>query len=126
MLMYVVMVMAALIVAALFSALDLVPEPAHHPGDMFAGIHLDYKLVLNVIATALFVSLMWLTARRGAVDPVCGMTVDRARARERGLTAERDGHTHYFCSAGCLATFTGAGAPAAEAHASAPDHHGCH
>ena len=33
-----------------------------------------------------------------AVDPVCGMTVDPHTAKHR---AEHQGHTYYFCSAGC-------------------------
>ena len=36
------------------------------------------------------------------IDPVCGMTVDVADARYRSV---HDGHTYYFCSAGCLASF---------------------
>jgi len=38
-----------------------------------------------------------------AVDPVCGMTVDPARAAGR---VEYDGTTYYFCSKGCVAKFT--------------------
>ncbi|MEZ5319138.1 MAG: XdhC family protein [Vicinamibacterales bacterium] len=37
-----------------------------------------------------------------AIDPVCGMTVDRARAKHR---AEVDGVTYFFCCAGCRARF---------------------
>lgn len=37
-----------------------------------------------------------------AVDPVCGMTVDRANAP---ATREHDGKTYYFCMAGCATTF---------------------
>ncbi|HEV8631213.1 MAG TPA: XdhC family protein [Thermoanaerobaculia bacterium] len=37
-----------------------------------------------------------------AVDPVCGMTVDMARARHR---AEWQGETYYFCCAGCRNKF---------------------
>ena len=35
-------------------------------------------------------------------DPVCGMTVDPAKAAG---TAEHQGHTYYFCGKGCLAKF---------------------
>src|SRR5215470_475905 len=38
-----------------------------------------------------------------AVDPVCGMTVDPARAAGR---VEHEGTTYYFCSKGCAAKFT--------------------
>ncbi len=40
-----------------------------------------------------------------AVDPVCGMEVDRQKARAGGLTASHEGHTHYFCSASCKKAF---------------------
>ncbi|HET9691321.1 MAG TPA: permease [Acidimicrobiales bacterium] len=38
----------------------------------------------------------------GAVDPVCGMTVDPARA---GARRETDGEVTYFCCAGCAEAF---------------------
>ena len=38
-----------------------------------------------------------------ATDPVCGMTVKTADARNK---AQHDGHTYYFCSPRCLAKFT--------------------
>src|SRR5206468_1612558 len=38
-----------------------------------------------------------------AVDPVCGMTVDPARAAGH---IEHEGTTYYFCSKGCAAKFT--------------------
>src|SRR5215213_3466914 len=36
-----------------------------------------------------------------AIDPICGMTVDE----RSGLSAERDGHTFYFCSEHCRRKF---------------------
>ena len=42
-------------------------------------------------------------ARHEEIDPVCGMTVDVAEARYR---TSHEGRTYYFCSAGCLASFT--------------------
>jgi len=53
--------------------------------------------VLNALATVIFVTLIWLTHRRGATDPVCGMTVDREKAVRLGAGSE----TVYFCSAHC-------------------------
>src|SRR5687767_9911777 len=47
------------------------------------------------------------------VDPVCGMTVDPAKAAG---VSERDGVTYYFCSAGCKTKFD-AGTAAAHAPA---------
>ena len=41
--------------------------------------------------------------RHEEIDPVCGMTVDVADARFRTV---HDARTYYFCSAGCLASFT--------------------
>jgi Cu+-exporting ATPase len=39
-----------------------------------------------------------------AVDPVCGMTVDKGTTT---LTADYRGQTYYFCSEGCRTTFVG-------------------
>jgi uncharacterized membrane protein YraQ (UPF0718 family)/YHS domain-containing protein len=100
-LMLVAMVLAALGVGGVFSAIGLVPETRPSADDVFGSVGLDYKLVLNVIALAVFAALFALTARRGATDPVCGMTVDRAKA----ATLEVDGHTLYFCSEHCRHTY---------------------
>jgi uncharacterized membrane protein YraQ (UPF0718 family)/YHS domain-containing protein len=101
-LMFVTMVIAALIIDALFSGLSLIPSsPRPSRGDIFGSIRLDYKLVLNLAGLVLFATLFWLTARRGATDPVCGMTVDRAKA----LTEEFGGETFTFCSRHCLHSF---------------------
>jgi Cu+-exporting ATPase len=40
---------------------------------------------------------------QGAIDPVCGMTVDPARAAG---SVDLHGTTYYFCSKGCVAKFT--------------------
>ena len=44
-------------------------------------------------------------AQQTATDPVCGMTVDPAQATEKGLSAEHNGETYYFCGKGCLLDF---------------------
>jgi hypothetical protein len=101
-LMFVTMVIAALIVAGVFSALGLVPTgPRPTRADIFGSIHADYKLALNLLGLAIFGALFWLTARRGASDPECGMRVDRHGA----VTAEVAGETVYFCSPGCRDAF---------------------
>jgi uncharacterized membrane protein YraQ (UPF0718 family)/YHS domain-containing protein len=100
-LMFVTMVLAALFVDLVFDALGLIPETRPSTEDVFGSIEVDYKLVLNVLATFVFAALFGLTLRRGATDPVCGMTVDKHRA----LRAEHDGHTHFFCSEGCRSRF---------------------
>ena len=38
-------------------------------------------------------------------DPVCGMTVDRAQAREKGLSLSHQGTEFAFCGKGCLLEF---------------------
>ena len=101
-LLLVAMIVAGLAVDGLFHALGMVPAgPRPTRADIFGTIRVDYKLVLNVIALAAFAALMALTLRRGARDPVCGMTVDRADA----LTVEHDGATLHFCSEGCVRAF---------------------
>jgi uncharacterized protein len=104
-LMFVTMVLAALIVNGIFSALGLIPTgPRPTRGDIFSSIHVDYKLALNILGVAIFAALFWLTVRRGATDPVCGMKVDRDKA----FTSESGGQTHYFCSKHCLHAFEAA------------------
>ena len=105
-LMFVVMVGAALVVDGLFSAAGIVPESRPSTKDVFGSVAVDYKLVLNVVGLIVFAVLIGMTLRRGVTDPVCGMTVDRDKA----LTAERDGHTRYFCSEQCRERFY-AGSP---------------
>ena len=101
-LMFVTMVIAALIVDGIFSALGLIPTgPRPTRGDIFSSIAINYKLVLNVLGLVIFAAMFWLTARRGATDPVCGMTVDRHKAVSKVL----DGETYYFCSEHCLHAF---------------------
>ena len=39
------------------------------------------------------------------IDPVCGMTVDVARAEAAKLTVEYEGRTYAFCRAGCRRAF---------------------
>jgi Cu+-exporting ATPase len=58
--------------------------------------------------------------REEFVDPVCGMTVDPARAAG---TSERDGVRYYFCSPGCKQKFdaAGAGEPIPQASCCAAD-----
>jgi uncharacterized protein len=62
-LMFVTMVIAALAVDGLFSAVSLIPEHRPTRADVFGSIEVDYKLVLNLIATSIFVVFYWLTLR---------------------------------------------------------------
>jgi uncharacterized membrane protein YraQ (UPF0718 family) len=101
-LMFVTMVLSALVVDGLFSALGAIPTGARPTrADIFSSIHVDYKLALNILGVIVFAAMFWLTARRGATDPVCGMKVDRHRA----VTKVFDGDTLYFCSTHCLHAF---------------------
>ena len=100
-LMFVTMVAAALVIDGIFSAAGLIPSVHPKRSDVFQPVGLDYKLVLNLLGLLVFVALFALTMRRGATDPVCGMTVDRAKAR----TSVRAGVTYYFCGEGCRQSF---------------------
>jgi Cu+-exporting ATPase len=44
-------------------------------------------------------------AQQMASDPVCGMQVETATAEAKGLTAEHNGQTYYFCGKGCMLDF---------------------
>jgi Cu+-exporting ATPase len=44
----------------------------------------------------------WNLSMTMAIDPVCGMQVDRETTAFR---AERNGETYYFCSRGCMLEF---------------------
>jgi len=58
------MILAALAVDALFSALGLIPTTRPSREEIFGSVELDYKLVLNLIGLVVFVALVWL-ARQG-------------------------------------------------------------
>ena len=79
-LMFAAMIGAALIVGGIFEIVGLVPDDAPGARDIFGTVGVDYKLALNALAPAIFAALIAMTVRRGATDPVCGMTVDRAQA----------------------------------------------
>jgi uncharacterized protein len=118
-LMFATMVLAALIVDGIFSALGLIPTgPRPTRADIFSAIHIDYKLALNILGVVIFAGLFWLTARRGVTDPVCGMKVDRGKA----LTTDIGGETYYFCSAHCQHAF--AANPDKHVRGIAADDHG--
>ena len=103
-LMFVTMVIAALIVDGDLQRPRADPHrPTADPRRHLQLDQVDYKLALNVLGVAIFAALFWLTVRRGATDPVCGMKVDRDKA----LTSEFGGQTYYFCSNHCLHAFEG-------------------
>jgi uncharacterized membrane protein YraQ (UPF0718 family)/YHS domain-containing protein len=101
--MFASMVLAALAVDGIFSALGLVP--AKRPSiDAISsrGISWNYTTFLNIVFLAVAVVLVALTLRRGAKDPVCGMTVDRHADKP---TSVHGGHSYYFCSESCKTRF---------------------
>ncbi len=101
-LMFLTMAIAALIIDGIFSGLGLIPTgPRPARADIFSSIQVNYKLALNLLGVAIFAALFWLTARRGATDPVCGMKVDRHKA----VTSEFAGRVFYLCSSDCLHAF---------------------
>jgi uncharacterized protein len=66
-LMFVTMVVAALAVSGVFSALDLIPTgPRPTRDDIFGTLAVNYKLFLNLVGAVIFAALFWLTMRRGA------------------------------------------------------------
>jgi len=66
-LMLVTMVLAALVVDAIFGATGLIPTgPRPTRGDVFGSIQVDYKLALNVLGALIFTGLLALSARRPA------------------------------------------------------------
>ena len=101
--MFATMVAAALIVDGLFAAADVIPS--HRPSiDSITsrGIEWNYTSILNIVFFIVAASLLALTLRRGARDPVCRMTVDRFKTAHRSVV---NGKTVYFCGAGCKAKF---------------------
>jgi uncharacterized membrane protein YraQ (UPF0718 family) len=122
-LMFTTMVIAALVVDGIFSALGLIPSGARPTrADIFSSVHVDYKLGLNVLGVVVFAALFWLTVRRGATDPVCGMKVDRDKA----VTEEFGGQTYHFCSTHCRHAFEADPETYRRGNASATHGHAAH
>jgi hypothetical protein len=103
------MSLAGLATQYLFRAASIVPRTraAEVAPTSFAW---NYTTFLNIVFLAVAAGL-WGLARNQqrlgggtgyAIDPVCGMQVDRANA---AATLERDGHRHYFCSDHCKDRF---------------------
>jgi uncharacterized protein len=96
-------VVSALAIDGLFDALGLVPSTRPSVDSIASrGISWNYTTFLNIVFFALGAALIGLTMRRGAVDPVCGMTIDRHAGKP---TVVYEGRTYYFCGEGCKARF---------------------
>jgi uncharacterized membrane protein YraQ (UPF0718 family)/YHS domain-containing protein len=101
-LMFGAIVVAAVVVDGIFSALDLVPTQRPSIESISErDIAWNYTTVLNILFTGVAAVLVGLTLRRGAKDPVCGMTVSRGTPHTSAL----DGTTYYFCGAHCKHRF---------------------
>jgi uncharacterized membrane protein YraQ (UPF0718 family)/YHS domain-containing protein len=115
-LMLVTMVLAALAVDGLFSLAGLIPDVRPTRADIFESVKVDYKLVTNVLGTAIFLALFALTRRRGATDPVCGMRVDKQAA----VVVRRGTQTDYFCSQDCADAHAAGASASARAASHSP------
>jgi uncharacterized membrane protein YraQ (UPF0718 family)/YHS domain-containing protein len=101
--MFAAMAVAALAVDALFSLFGLVPsERPSIESIAERPITWNYTSILDLLFVGVFLALIALTLRRGAKDPVCGMTVDRHAG---GPTSLAGGRTVYFCGPHCKHTF---------------------
>jgi uncharacterized protein len=97
------MIVAALLVDAAFSVLGLIPDQRPSIESITEReLGWNYTTWLNIVFTLVAGALVALTLRRGARDPVCGMTVDRRKTPHRSVN---DGVPVYFCSAHCKARF---------------------
>jgi uncharacterized protein len=95
-------ILAALAISAVFGLAGLIPSTRPDVGSITGrGIAWNYTTFLNIVFLGLAAVLIGLTLRRGATDPVCGMTVDQKTA----LRSEWEGRTYYFCSPGCKERF---------------------
>jgi len=105
-LLWLVMSAGGLVVDRLFHIASLVPS-SHHTRFSADNFALGWTLALNILATALLVTL-WLLARSArhstssATDPICGMTVDISAP---AATRHVRGVDYYFCSPRCAEHF---------------------
>ena len=79
-LMFVAMVLAALIVEAIFSGLGLIPAARPTRAEVFSSVQVDYKLVLNALALIAFAALFALSFRRRKAGAAGWMAAERASA----------------------------------------------
>ncbi|MBV8528024.1 MAG: permease [Candidatus Dormibacteraeota bacterium] len=126
-----VMSAAGLAVELLFTALHAIPQtrPSQIAPDAFG---LNVTTLLDIIAIAVLAGFWWLARNRArfgggrlyAIDPVCGMQVERATAP---ASTGSGGGRVYFCSDHCRDRFENrsyedAGKEPAMAHHSIHDH----
>jgi uncharacterized protein len=116
---YLSMALAGFLIGLVFTLTGLVP--AHHAVKALQlAPQWNYTTFLNIAFLALIGVMGYRFLRTGgpemlrmmeatpeakggmAVDPVCGMSVDRATAQH---STDLDGTTYHFCSAGCKEAF---------------------
>ena len=104
------MSVAGLLTEAIFKALGILPA---HPTRMLMATMDSFgnnrTTWLNAIACLVAIGLIALYITRDksdnspvAIDPICGMQVNKADAIH---TFEREGKTYYFCAPGCLESY---------------------
>jgi uncharacterized protein len=116
---YVAMALAGFLVGGAFQLLGLAPTN-HHVTVFETQPTWNYTTFLNIAFLVLMAVLAWRFVTTGGIemvrahsrrpqaeatvaqDPVCGMSVDVATAKER---SEYAGGTYYFCSGGCKESF---------------------
>jgi uncharacterized membrane protein YraQ (UPF0718 family)/YHS domain-containing protein len=116
---YAAMALAGFLIGGAFQLLGLAPTN-HHVAVFQTQPTWNYTTFLNIAFLVLMALMAWRFWNTGGVgmlramtappavtawlerDPVCGMDVDPATAKEK---AEHGGVTYYFCSAGCRAAF---------------------
>ncbi|MDA8057000.1 MAG: YHS domain-containing protein, partial [Actinomycetota bacterium] len=104
-----VMAAAGLATEAIFTATGIVPtvRPLRVVPEHFS---IDYTAVLNIMFLVVFAVLYWAYRNRErlgggagyAIDPVCGMQVERAHAP---ATDSYEGRRFFFCSDRCAERF---------------------
>ncbi len=101
--MFATMAIAALVVDGIFSLFGLVPTTRPSIGSIAERpVTWNYTSVLDLLFIVVFAALIALTFRRGAKDPVCGMTVDRGAGGPTSVVASR---RYFFCGPHCKHTF---------------------
>jgi hypothetical protein len=92
--MFASIVLAALVVSGVFGLAGLIPSERPDVDSITErAIGWNYTTFLNIVFLAIAAGLIGLTLRRGARDPVCGMTVERGTA----VSTEWNGKTYHFC-----------------------------
>ncbi|HEY2599513.1 MAG TPA: permease [Candidatus Dormibacteraeota bacterium] len=116
---YVAMALAGFLIGGAFQLLGWVPSN-HHVALLDTAPSWNYTSVLDIAFLLLIAVLAWRFFTTGgpdmlramshppadlptsAIDPVCGMAVDRSTAKEK---MSHQDTTYYFCSPGCRQSF---------------------